>query len=115
MCNKIKFYCWYYTEHEAFATLNTHSVNSHPFIVGQDVEHVPVHVLSGLVKQTGTSIGETIASCLKSGPAGDVTSAPSAIADLSKVSLTLSHHSYEPHPFRGDKTDCAVSLVWTYV
>lgn len=33
-----------YTEHEAFATPNTHSVT---LIVGQDVEHVPVKVLSG--------------------------------------------------------------------
>ena len=45
--------------------------------------HVPVHVLTELVKQIGTSIGENIASCLRSAPAGDVTLGPSTIANLS--------------------------------
>ena len=59
------------------------------FSGGRDVDHVPVHVLTYLVKQIGTSIGVNIASCIRSAPTGDVTLAPSTIADLSKVSLTV--------------------------
>ena len=82
------------------------------FSGGRDVDHVPVHVLTDLVKQIGTSIGENIASCLRSAPTGDVTLAPSTIADLSKMSLTVSQHSGEPHPFRGDKTDKLSVSEW---
>ena len=82
------------------------------FPLGRDADHVPVHVLTGLVKQIGTSIGDNIASCLRSAPTGDVTLAPWTIADLSKVSLTVSQHSYEPHPFRGDKTDKLSVSEW---
>ena len=79
---------------------------------GRDVGHVPVTVLSDLVKQIGTSIGENIASCLKSIPTGGVNTTQSATADISKVNLTVSHDSYEPHPFRGDNTDKISVSEW---
>ena len=89
----------------AFAAAAGGSADLPAFSGGKDLEHVSVHVLTELVRQIGASIGENIASCLRSVPAADVTLAPSTIADLSKVSLTVSQHSNEPHNFRGDKTD----------
>lgn len=71
-----------------------------------------VHVLSDLVKQIGTSIGENIVSCLKSIPANDANVAQSTTADLSKVNLTITHDGYEPHPFRGDSTDRISVSEW---
>lgn len=41
-----------------------------------------VHVLSDLVKQIGTSIGENIVSCLKSLPANEANVTQSTTADL---------------------------------
>lgn len=79
---------------------------------GQDVERVPVTILSDLVKQIGTSIGENIVSCLKSIPASDVSMAQLATANLSKVNLTVSHDSYEPHFFKGDNTDRLSVSEW---
>lgn len=79
---------------------------------GPDVKRVPVNVLSDLVRQIGTSIGENIVSCLKSIPAGDVNMTHSTTADLSKVNLTVSHDNYEPHPFRGDNTDRVSVSEW---
>lgn len=87
-------------------------VDGQSSLSGLDVEHVPVNVLSDLVKQIGTSIGENIVSCLKSIPAGDVNMTHSTTADLSKVNLTVSHVSYEPHPFRGDNTDKVSVSEW---
>lgn len=70
------------------------------------------HVLSDLVKQIGTSIGENIVSCLKSIPVIDANVTQSTTADLSKVNLTINHDSHEPHPFRGDDTDGISVSEW---
>lgn len=80
--------------------------------VDQDAENVPVSVLSDLVKQIGASIGENIVSCLKSIPAGDASLTRSAIADVSRINLTVSHDSYEPHSFWGDNTDRISVTEW---
>lgn len=93
-------------------TDNDSSGNTASPTVDQDVEHVPVNVLSDLVKQIGTSIGENILSCLKSIPAGDTSLSHSAIAGLSRVNLTVSHDSYEPQSFRGDSTDRISVSEW---
>lgn len=45
-------------------------------------------------------------------PANDVSVAQSSTADLSKVNLTVSHESYEPHLFRGDNTDRLTVSEW---
>lgn len=82
-------------------------VDGESALSGQDV-----HVLSDLVKQIGTSIGENIVSCLKSIPANDANMTQSITADLSKVNLTITHDSYEPHPFRGDNTDKISVSEW---
>lgn len=79
---------------------------------GRDGGHVSVDVLSDLVKKIGTSIGENIVSCLKSISANEASVARSSVADLSKVNLTVSHQSYEPHPFRGDGTDRLSISEW---
>lgn len=78
--------------------------------VDQDVEHVPVNILGDLVTQIRASIGDV--SCLKSIPAGDASLTCSAIPDLSKVNLTVSHDSYEPHSFMGDSTDRISFYEW---
>ncbi|KAK0146218.1 hypothetical protein N1851_014480 [Merluccius polli] len=96
----------------AYATADIQTGDQPAFSVGQDAEQVSVRVLGDLVKQIGASIGENIVSCLKSIPTGDVSVAHSSIADLSKVNLTLSHHSYDPHPFRGDTTDKPSISEW---
>lgn len=88
---------------DTYTSADVRSGDPSVFSVGQEVEHVSVNVLSDLVKQVGISIGENIVSCLKCIPASDASVARSTIADLSKVSLTVSHHSYEPHPFRGGR------------
>lgn len=82
-------------------------VDGESALSGQDV-----HVLSDLVKQIGTSIGENIVSCLQSIPATDANMTQSTTADLSKVNLTITHDSYEPHPFRGDNTDRMSVSEW---
>lgn len=97
---------------DAYATVGVQAGNPPAFSVGQDVEHVSVNVLSDLVKQIGSSIGENIVSCLKSVTAGESSFSPLSIADLSKVNLTVSHNSYDPHPFRGDKTDKLSLSEW---
>lgn len=91
---------------DACATTDV-GVDGESALSGQDV-----HVLSDLVKQIGTSIGENIVSCLKSIPTNDANMTQSTTADLSKVNVTVTHDSYEPQPFRGDDTDRVSVSEW---
>lgn len=54
----------------AYAAVGAQASNPSASSMGQDGEHVSVHVLSDLVKKIGNSIGENIVSCLKSVTAG---------------------------------------------
>lgn len=66
----------------------------------------------GLVKQIGTSMGEIIASCQNSVPAADASVGRSNMADFSQVNITVSQHSCEPPPFRGDESDKNSVTEW---
>ena len=94
------------------STPNVRPSEQYTSYVGQDVGSIPVDVLGDLVERIGTSIGENIVSCLKSISANDASVAHSASPDLSRVNLTVSHPSYEPHPFRGDNTDRVSISEW---
>lgn len=69
-----------------------------------DLNAVPVNLINDIVKQIGSSTGQSIITCLESGGFGQNKHSDSTInmSDLSKVSLVVKQDVNEPPFFRGD-------------
>jgi len=89
------------------STVSQSCAVSDDFVQFFDLNAVPVNLITDIVKQIGSSIGQNIITCLETGGFSQNRQSDSTItmSDLSKVSLVVKKDVNEPPFFRGDEEE----------